>query len=425
MANAATDLDLEILGDGAPSVLIAEGTASVDVEIYAQLVGDLDPPDGLALIGFDLSETGGLTLAENWLTAGPSMGSFVKTAGLTNPNGYGGTLVAGVLLQIGGGQNTIGNTGAAPDYPIGTVVPDIGNTQVLVAEATLDTSSLLQGTYTLTLDNPFANVIDDYDGTPEAPYSVSPADGYTYTNQTLTIVVGPGGDPPEITGMWYSIANHGTTLGDLAKPFDPAATGVPDPWEDLDPLLNINGVGVETRQGSITTLEVTFTEVMDPLTITTGAITVQGNKSGPYHPTSVALSGGDTVLTMTFPAVGTAGSLPNGQLGTEADHYTACIATSVQSLAGLALIGDVDCEFYAQFGNVWATGPSRYKTNPVDRTNVNSRYSLTPPADVAMNYDVWNKGPSAGKINPVDRTNVNANYTAVGAEPTVTVPACP
>lgn len=379
MANAATDLDLEILGDGAPSVAIPEGTASVDIEIYAQLVGDLDPPDGLALIGFDLSQTGGLTLAENWLTAGPSMGSFVKTAGLTNPAGYGGTLVAGVLLQIGGGQNTIGNTGAAPDYPIGTVVEDIGNSQVLVAEATLDTSSLLEGTYTLTLDNAFANVIDDFSA--GSPYSVSPADGYTYTNQTLTIVVSAGGIPVDLV----SAASWNTHFG----------TDFPIP-------LNITGVAsVETRTQGVRELVFTMTGPPD----SGGSVYLKGAVNpGPYAGT-VSEVGNDLVVTFG------AGVIPG------VDRYAICASGTNYSFA---------MEIINQFGNVQQVPPPTQRTT--DGFDVSAvggviGAGVVPTTSANAKYDVLQVPPPSR--NTIDGFDKSAIGGAPSGPVSATAVTCP
>jgi len=90
------------------------------------------------------------------------MGSFVKNWGITNPAGYGGTADGDDLLQIGGGQNTIGNDPNDPNlpaYPGGVVVPGIA----LGTPAVLATGSakapMAEGTYNVSLANPFASVL--------------------------------------------------------------------------------------------------------------------------------------------------------------------------------------------------------------------------------------------------------------------------
>ncbi len=139
--------------------------------------------EGLALVGFDLHLTGaggsGTTpLPANAVVAPTGtvscanpMRAFVKPEGITNPAGYGGTLIAGDLVQVGGGQNTIKNSvdnpACAPNcapFPIGT--PILGVAQPAVCgTAVVATGSFnapaTPGVYTLQVLNGFANVIKD------------------------------------------------------------------------------------------------------------------------------------------------------------------------------------------------------------------------------------------------------------------------
>ncbi len=114
---------------------------------------------GLALCGVDL--TTDTAVAQGQADAGGSMGSFVKDDGITNPAGYGGTVDADDLLQIGGGQNTIGNDGVPPHpaYPSGVVVLTVAQgSSVVLATGTI-TAPAAPGTYTVSLVDPFANVL--------------------------------------------------------------------------------------------------------------------------------------------------------------------------------------------------------------------------------------------------------------------------
>jgi len=114
---------------------------------------------GLALCGVDLTTDTGV--AQGQAVEGTSMAPFVKDDGITNPAGYGGTVDADDLLQIGGGQNTIGNDGIAPHpaYPSGVVVEGIAQgSSVVLAEGTI-TAPATPGTYTVSLVDPFANVL--------------------------------------------------------------------------------------------------------------------------------------------------------------------------------------------------------------------------------------------------------------------------
>ncbi len=148
---------------------------SVSYEMVGMLSGD--PSLGLALWGVNLHSSyaipGGLPQAE----PGPEMGSFVMPEGLTNPAGYGGTPVDDDwLLQIGGGQNTIGNMGPEPPYPIGQVVLGIGLSPVILATGIADLPTV-PGDYQLEISDLFANVITSGSGDPPpAVYEVATAD---------------------------------------------------------------------------------------------------------------------------------------------------------------------------------------------------------------------------------------------------------
>ncbi len=179
--------------------------------------------DGLALIGVDLEGTGDITLSP--LSAGASMSSFVKVEGLTNPAGYGGTDVDGKLLQIGGGQNTIGYSTddpayPNPDYPVGDVVLGIGDeAEVVIATGTV--TAPMSGEFTLTISNAFANTIDE--GQTEAPYAVSAVDEpVIYSAASITVTV--GGVPTLESAS--SVGEH-TGYGDIA--FAIGANGTNEP----------------------------------------------------------------------------------------------------------------------------------------------------------------------------------------------------
>ena len=131
---------------------------SVNYEITG-VVSD-DGNLGLGIFGVDLqSDTG---VAQASATEGPSMGSFVKNWGITNPAGYGGTADGDYLLQIGGGQNTIGNDPNDPNlpaYPGGMVVEGIAlGTPVVLATGSAE-APMAEGTYNVSLANPFASVL--------------------------------------------------------------------------------------------------------------------------------------------------------------------------------------------------------------------------------------------------------------------------
>jgi hypothetical protein len=155
--------------------------AAVGFKVEGVLNDNLN--EGLALVGFDLHLTGAGGSGQTPLPANavvaPSgtvscanpMRAFVKPEGITNPAGYGGTLIAGDLVQVGGGQNTIKNSvdnpACAPNcapFPIGT--PILGVAQPAVCgTAVVATGSFnapaTPGVYTLQVLNGFANIIKD------------------------------------------------------------------------------------------------------------------------------------------------------------------------------------------------------------------------------------------------------------------------
>jgi hypothetical protein len=160
---------------------------TLQFDIYGQLTGDAS--DGLAAVGFDVSAT--LAGAAYDITAaGPNspatitppgegnMNSFVKNQGITNPAGYGGTAVGGKLVQVGGAQDTIGNSvGMVAPFPTGPVVLNVGNgspAKLAHVSITLDSEPAPGQKYTFTVDNVFGNVINPGQAGPV--YSVSALD---------------------------------------------------------------------------------------------------------------------------------------------------------------------------------------------------------------------------------------------------------
>ncbi len=212
----ADTLELRVVGDGdAASVA---GGASVNVFIQGRIQGATD--DGLALWGANLSDTSG---NGNDITGavldspGGDIDQFKKNLGLTNPAGYGGTAIGGNLIQIGGGQNTIGNSGPTL-FPVGTVATDVANGAgwVDLATGTIDTTSAT-GNVVLELDTGFANTLAANTG------PVFPVNAATVTiGGSLTIT---GGGSLDFTGV-ASVGNHNASGsfvgGDLDIPVDAA-----------------------------------------------------------------------------------------------------------------------------------------------------------------------------------------------------------
>lgn len=204
----AASLEVRVVTTGdLPS---ASASASVPVFVQARLDGGGAPTSaGLALIGMNVDVTPGGGAADadlcdtsGFLLLAPlGMATFDRLAnpgpgysnwGLTNPSaspnlsGYSGTCDgAGALLQIGGGQNTIGNTPGGAPYPIGAVVTGKGNGGwVTVAEGDIDASSLTAGqSWVVSVNTVFANTINT--GQVAAPYAVSEATIGTLSSLTI------------------------------------------------------------------------------------------------------------------------------------------------------------------------------------------------------------------------------------------------
>ena len=188
-AAMATDISISVESmDGSHEITVAPGAV-----VQYRVMGILSDNDneGLALVGFDLEFSGGdLSQADtpaSTVTGENPMAAFVRPGGITNPAGFGGTIIEGKLVQIGGGLNTIKNgqqactdaadcpTGSScelnictpvADFPVGMVITGIAEPAPEgLGPAVLVTGSLTApetpGTYFL-LSPPtsiFANVI--------------------------------------------------------------------------------------------------------------------------------------------------------------------------------------------------------------------------------------------------------------------------
>lgn len=153
-AGFASDLALSVRSGGQASVTVGPG-ANVPYQVVGELSDNLNL--GLAMFAFDLGFSGGALAPADPPSTSP-MVSFDKPTGLTNPAGFGGTPAGGVLLQVGGAQNTIAN--AFAPYPLGPVTTGVaqnGSPQVLVSGAL--TTPYKVGSYSLAPSNVMANVI--------------------------------------------------------------------------------------------------------------------------------------------------------------------------------------------------------------------------------------------------------------------------
>ncbi len=129
--------------------------ATVEFEVRGMLSDTNN--EGLARVLLDLSFTGG--------PMGPvaeplqlPMLNFTRPAGATNSAGYGGTVVAGARLQVGGAQNTMNNTPDVAPFPLGTVITGVGHTEVVLAAGTV-VAPAIDGDYRIRVDRVSAAVI--------------------------------------------------------------------------------------------------------------------------------------------------------------------------------------------------------------------------------------------------------------------------
>jgi hypothetical protein len=199
---AQTTLQVRVVTTGDAATTAVDPGDVVPVMIQAQLGGT--PTDGLALVGLNLEdESDQVDLCNQtlFLVTAPTSpvdikAHFDRNGGLTNPpggpvSGFSGTCDGALgLWQLGGGQNTIGNTGTPVNYPSGTVLEGVANGGwVTIASGTLLTPAAGNGTIVVAADTVFANTLDA--GQTGPVYDVSEvASGNISAGGTLTITVG-------------------------------------------------------------------------------------------------------------------------------------------------------------------------------------------------------------------------------------------
>jgi len=209
---SATDLHLKATTSaGRPTASVAPG-ATIDYVITGELSDDEN--QGLAMFTFDLTLTGGTLEPAATPTEQPLL-NFTNPLGLTNPAGFGGTPVAGALVQVGGAQNTIINSFAP--FPVGNVITGVaakGSPQVL-ATGTL-TAPEQVGEYRLNIGNVMANVIDK--DTTGVPFWTVDAAGVGNTDDLEVNVVGLTADKATL-----SVQQQGSQL--LSLDAGPARAG--------------------------------------------------------------------------------------------------------------------------------------------------------------------------------------------------------
>lgn len=149
----ATKLELNLLNGTTSSITVAPNAL-----VSYQVVGILDEGrtnQGLAAITFDLEFDGGILSPANSPVFSP-MTHFAPPLGLTNPAGFGGTVLGIRLAQVGGMQNTTNN--ASPPGPIGSVQLGVGHSSVPLISGTL-VAPAVEGVYILSATDIVATVI--------------------------------------------------------------------------------------------------------------------------------------------------------------------------------------------------------------------------------------------------------------------------
>lgn len=155
LSASASDLHLTVSSNGQSVITVSAG----DTIPYA-VIGELSDngTQGLAMFAFNLAFDGGALNQGNTPLVGEML-NFASPLGINNPAGFGGTVVNGDLLQIGGAQNTINNTFAPQPsgmVSLGVALPGAG--EVLVTGSLVAPNA--SGTYTLAVSNLMANGIE-------------------------------------------------------------------------------------------------------------------------------------------------------------------------------------------------------------------------------------------------------------------------
>jgi len=301
MSSAAMGTNINISvqqTNGTNAITVAPG-ATVNYKVVGTLSDALN--EGLALIGLSLDFTGGPLTPANTPTGADfsclnPMRNFVMPEGMSNPGGYGGTVMVGAppcpdsvracLIQAGGAQNTIENTVANASFPVGTVLTGVaqpgGCGPAVILTGSL-TAPQAVGTYHLNAFDVFANVIRDGETENNVFWATDPAGAGTTTNLAVTVAL------PCDVARWESVITH-------------VRTGV-------DPIivpLNIpnDGTFSESRSG-VKKVLVTFNGTINAATATAANLVVCGMKpdltTDPV--TYVPVDLGPGVVTITAAAV--------------------------------------------------------------------------------------------------------------------------
>jgi len=372
-AMAQTTLNLRIAADKAQ--------AGPDEAVHIQILGELtgDPSEGLALWSTNLTNQGSATAdlcdrTNVLLLDAPAgdMQSFARNLGLTNPGpggstdatGYSGTCDGAMgLWQIGGGLNTIHNTGPTL-YPIAASIPTgvADGAEVVLAEGDLTTpSDFTTGNIILTLDSPFANVITADETGPV--YAVEEAQ-VVLTTASVQIDSGP----PPVANV-VSAASYGYHAGAVA-----ADLGIP---------VAVAGTTVEGRQIDAQGTRLYLVVTMDK-NMSSGSVTLDPAVA------ATATADGSADLVITFDAA------PSDET-----CYNVDLAGSQATDGAVEAAGTDFCICYNE-ADVDGSGT----VNTIDDGYITSGLNFFKNADVAAN--VTADIDRSGVVNTIDDGFVTA-----------------
>jgi len=319
----ATNLNVSVqTAAGASSINVGPGE-TVNYRVTGILSDDLN--EGLALVGFNLVFDGGdLAQADTpagALSCGNPMVAFVKPDGITNPAGYGGTIIGGDLIQVGGGQNTIKNTADNADFPIGTVLTGVaqpaGCGMAIIATGSLTAPGL--GTYHLNLQELFANVIRD--GETGEPFWATEAAGVgTISNLTINVV--PGGD------CVFTSTFPTNCAIDAGYPINPNSPATIFGWDSVDvTVADCPVAGLTAADFTVST-----TPALPAPTIT--SVTNDGGDTATLHLSGPISPGGWTCFTHSGGAKVCLGFLP-GDVGGDRAAAASDVLDLIDDLNGV------------------------------------------------------------------------------------------
>jgi subtilisin-like proprotein convertase family protein len=259
---SAADLNLSVRSDNASTITAGPG-AEVAYVVYGVLTDTAN--EGLALFMFDLEFDGGPLLPALSPTDSP-LDHFATDKGINNPAGFGGTPIDGRLVQVGGGQNTIGNTVDLAPYPIGDVVTGIGHTDIILVAGTL-TAPPEPGTYTLTATNTIANVIKAGETGDDPFWETEAAGAGTVTTLTIEVV---DDQPLSIIESESVPPSNGI---DARRPTDIDGNN-PVGWDSINLLFSSSPSGLTAADFAITSTSGTAPGIAD-ITVVDNAATLE------------------------------------------------------------------------------------------------------------------------------------------------------